>query len=141
MSRDDDKERERENARRQRRCSGCLLGIVGGSKVLDDEIGARRGAIEPARSRRRRRGGEGVARDNRGSRQSRGRASRVPGPLEAAGGSSRLLTCMPAIMTGLRVALEATFLDWVGLATTALRVDITMEFMLIVRWFRRCLLL
>jgi len=26
-------------------------------------------------------------------------------------------------MTGLRVALEATFLDWVGLATTALRVD------------------
>jgi len=30
---------------------------------------------------------------------------------------------MPAIMTGLRVALEATFLDWVGLATTALRVD------------------
>ena len=96
------------------------------------------GAIEAARSRRRRR--------RRGGRRARPEAQGSPaGPsrraLEAAGGSSRVLTCMPAIMTGLRVALEATFLDWVGLATTALRVDITMEFMLIVRWFRRCLLL
>ena len=38
-------------------------------------------------------------------------------------------TCMPAMATGLRVALEATLRDWVGLATRAFLEDMIMEFM------------
>ena len=36
---------------------------------------------------------------------------------------------MPAMATGLRVALEATLRDWVGLATRAFLEDMIMEFM------------
>ena len=36
---------------------------------------------------------------------------------------------MPAMATGLRVALEATLRDWVGLATWAFLEDMIMEFM------------
>lgn len=42
---------------------------------------------------------------------------------------TRRRTCMPAMATGLRVALEATLRDWVGLATRAFLEDMIMEFM------------
>merc|ERR1711907_623595 len=42
---------------------------------------------------------------------------------------SGLRTCMPAMATGLRVALEAPMRDWVGLATRAFLEDMIMEFL------------